>query len=338
MNKNNNLTWREQTYKCKANGITAIDFTDTMPNQALIYNYSDYNLYAGISCTPSSRKYDSKVNPHNTGFIGRPNGFKEFLIYNPNSVDIDVRIYSVYAEFDLSNFQNDVNEVQTIQSVEVTKPLPAGENKIGEVALSEPLVTYLANLPQVKDFTNDTKIFLEIIKNHLTIDMFPKIASIKDYESQTLAKVSDIHGKATNILDAVVGNRDYSSQILAKVTDIVSWVDILNTISQDISKIDNVWTWVTANNRATELELTRPTENGVSCLHFNMIANDSNSVLNLQLKVGTSDTYEDFLTILAGETLYNIDVPIGGCKFDEPSIKFTGTDMMYRVNGYFKKI
>lgn len=216
----NNLSWREQTHKCKAKGITVIDFPDTMPNQALVFNYSNYILYGGISCTPSTDKYDTKISAHNSGFIGRPNGFKSFMIYNPNTVDIDVRVYSVFDTFDISNYQRDINDAENLNvsvseikgalpsgnnligNVNIQNPLPAGGNNLGKIELVGVALDYLSKLESIRALTEGNTTVLSQYNEKLT-NIHAFLSSISAHTSSTQSITNNILTKNTNIIDTL---------------------------------------------------------------------------------------------------------------------------------------
>ena len=296
----NNLSWREQTHKCKAKGITVIDFPDTMPNQALVFNYSNYILYGGISCTPSTDKYDTKISAHNSGFIGRPNGFKSFMIYNPNTVDIDVRVYSVFDTFDISNYQRDINDAENLNvsvseikgalpsgnnligNVNIQNPLPAGGNNLGKIELVGVALDYLSKLESIRALTEGN--------NTALVSYNSKLSEICSFISSINTNTVNLKTLSENILTKNVNIIDLLAQILSETKNytlgIKNFNNAITPITFDIPE----------NAKYAEISLTNDSETEPLIIALNAlnnkryVLNPRESITNFKLSLFVTNT------------------------------------------------
>lgn len=163
MNYRNLCTWREDKINCvpiSKGGLTEHNFIDTKPNMFIVYNYTDMPIYIGISKIPYDKPLDDtglKLQPQGE-FIAKPNSFTVFgrpipcnklYFYNISGSTIPLTLYSIADVFDiniLKDFSANLNEVKLgdisvetdgiIKGFQTGVSLPAGENKIGKVEVT----------------------------------------------------------------------------------------------------------------------------------------------------------------------------------------------------------
>ncbi|MCU5087548.1 hypothetical protein OCA23_30265 [Bacillus cereus] len=136
--------WREQKITLPPNQITDVHFNDTKPNYIHVNSFSDAELYIGVNVLPSKEKYENYVAPRDQTLYARLNGTTKLQIYNDSAKEAMVLVTSFEGMFD-------PNVLSTQGSVAIKggegaydgyirgfgTALPAGDNNIGRVSVSE---------------------------------------------------------------------------------------------------------------------------------------------------------------------------------------------------------
>lgn len=165
----NNYNYTQTKYTIPANSVYTVDNSQTPKNYYSINNMSNVILYAGVNMIPNESMYNVKIDPKSVAHYNVPVPTDELNIYNPSVDDVDVIIVSFVAEFNplfsalgKVNFNVDgtIKTDGVIKSFETS--LPAGNNKIGIVDLSENSIKSLDDIKELIDtllYKDDSHVF-----------------------------------------------------------------------------------------------------------------------------------------------------------------------------------
>lgn len=134
-------SWRIHDIVIQANEVYELDLVDTLPNQFVLQNSNDERLLIGISKMPTENNYEYEITKNTTRAFGRPTRTNKLYILNTGGVDVTVKVFSVFKEFDIAcltgnNVSIEHAEISTTGIVNGFKSgveLPSGDNHIGGV-------------------------------------------------------------------------------------------------------------------------------------------------------------------------------------------------------------
>lgn len=139
--------------------ITTIDYLDTKPNYFRVQNRGTTEIYCSTNNMPTTKHYDFAVAGKKMKMFAEPYNRTRLYIFNPSGSDVEVAVLSFQAEFEPLTLALSEIEVEMPDVIEATTaissfqaPLPAGNNKIGKVEIT--------NAPAAEDVTsikNDVK-------------------------------------------------------------------------------------------------------------------------------------------------------------------------------------
>jgi hypothetical protein len=147
-----NITYREKTLTIDAGQTMELTFSDSDPNYIHFNNYSGAVLYFGKSVFPTANSYDLVIDSFGDNLFGSPNGFKKAYLFNSGAAAASFKMTSFEAPFDPSTLRTTGTATTTANGVAArvdatiiahNVPLPAGNNNIGRVVVSEmPAATF----------------------------------------------------------------------------------------------------------------------------------------------------------------------------------------------------
>lgn len=144
-------TTRQRLVTIPPNSRITVDFPDTKPNYFYLNNLSVSEVYLGVTMIPDSIRYDKMVGPSQETIFARDQGVTSIQLFNGTGATATIDLTTFEKEFDPN--------VLAAASVSIsgggggggtfdgiirghTAPLPAGNNNIGRVVVSEmPAVT-----------------------------------------------------------------------------------------------------------------------------------------------------------------------------------------------------
>ena len=133
---------KQKIYVAKANSVTEIQF-DMDKNYYRFTNTGALPVYVSTSYTPTTQRYDVKVDGNTVSSFNEPTDRDTIYVLNNNNEDITILITSFLDEFDpnFSAMGDMAIEVKgTVQTDGIVKDfecsLPEGHNNIGRVSLS----------------------------------------------------------------------------------------------------------------------------------------------------------------------------------------------------------
>ena len=144
MAQQNLSTTRQRQVSIPANSRITVDFTDTKPNYFYLNNLSVSEVYLGVSMIPDNVKYDKKVGPSQEALFAREQGVKSIQLYNATGAPARIDLTTFEKEFDPLVLASSSTTVSgggggdydgVIRGF--TAPLPAGNNDIGKVVVTE---------------------------------------------------------------------------------------------------------------------------------------------------------------------------------------------------------
>lgn len=135
--------WRSSSVKIMPGELKQISFGfNDLPNIFLIGNKNDVLLYGGIEKIPSVKSYEYLIEKNNFSVMARPVPSSVIWILNPSESEVEVSIYHVLGEFDVSMLRNMNSIISSLESSkfdgvikEFDCSLPSGSNRIGKVLL-----------------------------------------------------------------------------------------------------------------------------------------------------------------------------------------------------------
>lgn len=130
-----------------AYSIATLDYLDTHPNYFRVQNRGDAMVYCGARTVPTNNQHDFTVAAGKTQMHGEPSAHSKFYIYNPSGSEIECVVLSFAADFDPLvlafmglEFDFSGSSIESSNVIEAfNASLPAGNNKIGNVGLSDSL-------------------------------------------------------------------------------------------------------------------------------------------------------------------------------------------------------
>ncbi|MDR4287940.1 hypothetical protein FO526_33540, partial [Bacillus thuringiensis] len=140
-------TWREVTLTLPPKMAYTHHFIDTNPNHYDINNLSVATLYAGVRVLPSPREYELLVPGNGRNILARKECSSQIQIYNDSADAARIILTSFNEPFNpavlansgsvapISNGCGGVSDTVTVKGF--TSALPAGNNNIGKVVVTE---------------------------------------------------------------------------------------------------------------------------------------------------------------------------------------------------------
>lgn len=140
-----------------AYSIATVEFFDTQPNYFRVTNQGEGKLYFATTRTPNEKNYDFACDAKSLTMHSEPYPRKTLMINNPTGSEIEVDILSFFAPFDplalaFSAIKLDFSatSLETSTSIDSFKTaLPAGNNKIGLVEVTNPAPDYTSVLADI---------------------------------------------------------------------------------------------------------------------------------------------------------------------------------------------
>lgn len=144
-------TTRQRLVTIPPNSRIVVDFPDTKPNYFYLNNLSVSEVYLGVTMIPDQVRYDKMVGPSQETIFARDQGVTSIQLFNGTGAEAVIDLTTFEKEFDPN--------VLASASVSVsgsgggggdfdgiirgfTAPLPAGNNDIGKVIVSQmPAIT-----------------------------------------------------------------------------------------------------------------------------------------------------------------------------------------------------
>lgn len=146
-----NSSSRQRSVSIPANSRITVDFPDTKPNYFYLNNLSVSEVYLGVTMIPDQVRYDKMVGPSQETIFARDQGVKSIQLFNGTGSQ---------AVIDLTTFEKEFDPAVLAAATTVlasgggsgaafdgiirghTSPLPAGDNNIGRVKVTEmPAIT-----------------------------------------------------------------------------------------------------------------------------------------------------------------------------------------------------
>lgn len=145
MTKDN--TWREVTLTLPPRMAYTHVFEDTKPNHYDINNLSVATLYAGVRVLPSPHEYEIMIPGNGRNILARKEGASQIEIYNDSDVPARIILTSFNEPFNPAVLANSASGQSstggsgggsdTVTVKGFTSALPAGNNNIGKVVVTE---------------------------------------------------------------------------------------------------------------------------------------------------------------------------------------------------------
>lgn len=199
-----NSSSRQRQVTIPANSRITVDFPDTKPNYFYLNNLSVSEVYLGVTMIPDSIRYDKMVGPTQETIFARDQGVKSIQLFNGTGSTAIIDLTTFEKEFDPAVLAAATAYVAAgggggaafdgiIRGF--TSALPAGDNNIGRVKVTEmPAITVqqgplqegtanigkvqVTSLPSLPEGTQ--KIGNVGIQGGVTIDSMPPVQITND--------------------------------------------------------------------------------------------------------------------------------------------------------------
>lgn len=213
---NNLSSWREDDMQIKGGEVGTLFFHDTKPNMFLIQNPNDTFLKISISKIPTAHNYEFLVQPNSTDTLGKPTGTAYLYILNTGTLDISVKIFSIFEKFDMNILKNVTIQADgatfvsdgLVKGFESGVQLPSGTNTIGRVNIASESIGFL--------------------NEHLQ--------SIENKISEGTEKTSDLLNETITSKNAIVSLSSFFSNNETNFTDLFN--EAVETITNNAVSID----------------------------------------------------------------------------------------------------
>lgn len=264
----------------------SVFFENPFPNYFRVHNHGNSTIYCGTNNIPNQYQYDFAVSPDQLKAYAEPFERSVLFIFNPSGSEIEVDILSFNAEFNpLALILSDISLDFGASSLELDNvidsfncSLPAGNNKIGKVALEGALPEGVNNIGKVtvENMVGYTQDLSQI--NSSLLNLATKVDSLYSMYAQRSGAPSGETG--------AVGERAYSIKAV------------------NITEADNI-------NEMNPLSIGSTN----SKIYLHMISNDSEE--NMAFVIGNG-LESGLIWVAPGEALCDLpcdgSVMIAGCK------------------------
>lgn len=320
-------TWREDRVSIEPGKVHVLTFIDTKPNMFYVINPNDVKLRISIGGIPTHERYEVKIDENSTGTHGRPTQTGYLYILNDGTKNAEVTVYSVAKEFDMNVLKNLSLQAEnvTLETDGICRgfagdvELPAGNNILGKVGLTEEVLKSLAN--------NENQSETNTLLSHL-YNMFCNGTDNADMTYNLMTLLGDFKNIVTAGINETIVNKLES--INSKLLD-------LNASMNGNSGISTYHIDVQFNyerffhNEIANFEAA--VDQNESMFIIDYLYNDSQSYMNLVLEKENKRT---LFTLFPEEKIENITIYVGaGEKFKIEC----GENPMYRgkIRHYLKR-
>ena len=257
--------------------ITTIDYLDTKPNYFRVQNRGTTEIYCSTNNMPTTKHYDFAVAGKKMKMFAEPYNRTRLYIFNPSGSDVEVAVLSFQAEFEPLTLALSEIEVEMPKEFEnsmaitsFNAPLPAGNNKIGKVEITNDSLPAGNNMIGKVEVTNG-----------------PSGADIAEIKSKMETVFNDFNALlAPYKIDDTINLYDIFSGL--RYTALVDFVPSIKTFEE---KGKNTTTNIVQNTTSKYYDVR-------------ILKNDGEGELSVHFK-GDIDSYESTITLKPGESITN---------------------------------